>query len=119
MIFVSLLVNIVVLAPVIWGLWTGSTAMEQAFGADTPARRILTCVYLAILLFSAACLVGTIGGLDKFLPATLALLTVQVVYKIATVAAVGLSNPVIQANLAIVAIHVVTIVTYLLAPSPE
>ncbi|WP_415921968.1 hypothetical protein [Tateyamaria sp. SN6-1] len=48
MLAAALILNICVLVPVVAGLTSGARTMELVFGADTNARRILTCVYGAI-----------------------------------------------------------------------
>ena len=107
-------VNVVVLLLVLRGLAAGDAAMDGAYGPDTPARRILACLYLAILLASLAALVSAAfaklegEAFAAFAWASVALFAVQVVYKVATAAAVGLANPVVVANLAIAALHAVT-----------
>lgn len=101
----SLIVNVVVLVPVIWGLQTGT--QDAAFGPDAPARRILACVYAAILGLSAVLLAWP-AGRAALLPG---LLTVQVAYKLLTVPLLGIGHPVAVANLGIAAVHAVTLAT--------
>lgn len=105
MVPLSLAVNVLVLVPVLWGLWSGGS--DDVFGPDAPARRILICVYAAILVLSAVLLAWPAGR------AALApgLLAVQVAYKVLTVPLLGLGHPVATANLAIAALHAVTLAT--------
>jgi hypothetical protein len=56
MLIVSLVVNLLVLCPLCWALLNGTAGMNAAYGPASPARSILTCVYLAILVMSALCL---------------------------------------------------------------
>ncbi len=108
MIRLSLTVNLLVLVPVLWGLLSGSAGMEQAFGADTPARRVLIAVYLAIALGSAALLVAPAAWRTSLVPG---LLAVQVAYKVLTVPLLGIGHPVVAANLLVVAVHSVTLLS--------
>lgn len=107
MMFVSLIVNVVVLVPVIWGLSTG--AQDVAFGVDTPARRILVAVYAAILILSALLLAWP-AARSALGPG---LLAVQVVYKLLTAPLLGVGHPVAMANLGIAALHAVTLAVVL------
>jgi hypothetical protein len=74
--------------------------VNDSFGIESPARGILLSIYLAILIFSAVLLF-------KFDPKfVMALLLVQVVYKVLSPIMVGtLINPVIISNLFIAAFH--------------
>ena len=105
MVVVSLVANVVVLVPVIWGLAAGT--QHAAFGPDTPARRILICVYGAILVLSAVLLAWP-GGRAALAPG---LLVVRVAYKLATVPILGVGHPVAVANLAIAALHALALAT--------
>jgi hypothetical protein len=100
----SLVLNIAVLVPVCAGLLTSASWTLAAFGPASPARGILLSIYLAIMLVSA-------GLLLRPVPATVAaLLLVQIISKVTTPFTVGtLHNPVVISNLAIAAIHAVTV----------
>ena len=76
--------------------------MEVVYGGDTPARRILGCLYGAIGLVSLTGL-GLMAAGQAEAAALLAvgLFPVQIAYKLATVPSVGLRHPVVLANLAI------------------
>jgi hypothetical protein len=104
LIYASLVVNVCVLIPVCLGLFSNADWTVPAYGSSTPARGILLAVYLAILI-------GSVGLLLKPIPSMVAaLLLVQVTYKIITPMTVGtLSNPVVISNLAIAALHGVTL----------
>ena len=105
MITLSLLLNIVVLAPVCAGLITDAGWARASYGAATPARGILLSVYLAIGSVSALLLAFREPKLVA------ALLLVQVVYKLTTPLTVGtLQNPVVASNLGIASFHAVTLV---------
>lgn len=105
-------VNILVLLWLVVSLSQGSPSMDMPYGLDTPARRILGCVYGAILLASVAGLglLGWRGVGHSFVYFTLTLFGLQIVYKVLTAVAVGPSNPVVLANLAISALHAVSMV---------
>ena len=106
MIKLSLVINIVVLIPVCFGLLTSASWAEQSYGAFSPARGILLSVYVSIAIASAILL---FVAEPKFV---VALLFVQVVYKLTTPFTVGtLNNPVVVSNLFIAAFHSVTIYT--------
>jgi len=104
MITLSLLLNIAVLVPITGSIISSASWVEAAYGPPSPARGILLAVYLAILAGSAALL-------WKPVPAMVAaLLLVQIAYKLMTPFTVGtLANPVVLSNLAIAAVHMVTV----------
>lgn len=106
MIVLSLVLNLLVLAPVCLGLHVDAAWARASFGAASPARGVLLAVYLAIAVASALLL-----AVDE--PrGVVALLGVQVVYKLLTPLTVGdLRNPVVRSNLAIAAVHSATLVT--------
>lgn len=102
--YVSLGLNIAVLVPVCGSLLLRAAWCDEAYGPPTPARGILLSVYLAILAASAALLVLPRGD------AVVALLAVQIVYKLTTPFTVGtLRNPVVASNLAIATVHGITV----------
>ena len=83
-----------------WTTWT--------YGPATPARAILLATYLAILI-------GYVTLLVRPEPSRItALLGLQVAYKLLTPLTVGtLLNPAVASNLAIAAIHAVTLILLL------
>jgi len=104
MIILSLLLNLVVLAPVCVGLLIDAEWARAGYGPATAARGILLSVYMAIGLVSALLLAV------REPKAVAALLLVQVVYKVTTPFTVGtLANPVVMSNLGIAAFHAVTL----------
>lgn len=107
MLIAALGLNIVILIPVISGLLSG--AMDSTFGPDTDARRILTCVYIAIALASAVLIALNLMDHPWAVPMSFALFGVQIVYKLATTVAVGLASPVVLTNLCVVAVQVAVI----------
>ena len=109
MFLVSLSLNVLVLVPVLIALGANGRAAEQAWGADTAARRILAAIYAAILAASVALLAFHL--IDRDITAwTQALLGVQVVYKLLTAPLVGLRNPVVISNIGIALVHIITLV---------
>jgi hypothetical protein len=112
LITVSLLLNVAVLVPVCAGLLRDARWVGRAYGAASAARGILLALYLAILIVS-------VGLLAVPAPtAVAALLCVQIVYKLLTPLSVGtVRHPVVLSNLAIAAVHGVTL-TAILAGSP-
>ena len=75
MIAASLVLNIAILIPVCSGLITGAAWVDEVYGAASPARSILTALYLAVAILSALLLVWMQPQ------AVVALLMLQVVYK--------------------------------------
>jgi hypothetical protein len=104
----SLGLNVLVLLPVCLSLFGRAAWCDSAYGPASPARGILLSIYLAILIAS-------IGLLFRPVPAAIiALLAVQVIYKVTTPLTVGtVFNPVVASNLAIALVHSVTIVVLL------
>ena len=96
----SLLLNILVLIPVCSSILLKSNLVIDSYGIETPALGILLSIYLTILIFSVV-------FLFKFDPKfVMALLLVQVVYKVLSPIMVGtLTNPVIICNLFIALFH--------------
>jgi len=87
--------------------------MDAVYGPDTPARRILACLYGTIAAVSLLALgIGSISGFSgNIVPMIAALLAFQTLYKVATAFAVGIGHPVVQANLMISALHIVTLLS--------
>lgn len=109
MIAISLILNLVVLGPVTVGLLRQTPGLEPAFGPDSPARRILLAVYLSIAGLSVVLL-----ALLALAPAmagqmALSLLALLIIYKALTVPLVGLRNPVVKTNVAVMIFHSATI----------
>lgn len=119
MIVVSLALNIAVLAVVVSSFAGSARWLGDAYGPRTPARDILVAIYVAILLASAFLLValaltGAGPGIDdRVASATVALLGLQVLYKVGTAATVrrAFANPVVLSNLGIALVHGATIST--------
>ncbi|MCA8963379.1 MAG: hypothetical protein H6838_10530 [Planctomycetes bacterium] len=113
MVIVSLWVNVVVLLPVVLGLLLGARWCEDAYGPRHPARGILLATYAAILVLSA----GLLGCGDPRW--AVGLLLMQVLYKVMTPWTVGSwRHPVVLSNLAIAALHGVTLTVALGAYAP-
>lgn len=117
MIVVSLVLNLLVLAPVLASMRANRDWAVTAYGERTPARDILFAISTAILLASATLLAAWLVGDDRaFVEAVvLGLLGVQVAYKVGTALTVAraLRNPVVLSNLGIAAVHGATIATLL------
>ncbi len=119
MLVISLLVNALIVFPVSIGMLTDQPGMDAVFGAKSDARTILESVYLAIGLISVAGLVAIgLGQSAQIIPMAAGLLILQIVYKLITVTTVGISSPVVLTNLAVVAVHTVTLVTLARQASP-
>jgi hypothetical protein len=108
----SLLVNVFVLVPVTGVLLLNRRPAVETWGERQPGRQILLAVYLSILALSIALLI--IGE-----PRMAAgLLLAQIVYKVLTPFTVGsLRHPVVISNLAIAALHAVTVSRVLAMPA--
>lgn len=115
---VAMSINVAVLIPVTAGLMHEVERMNNVFGSKTPARDILLCIYLAILLLSAVLAVALhfSNTQKEALSAAAGLMAVQVIYKVLTGFIVsggvppGLPhNPVIISNQVIAAFHVATL----------
>lgn len=103
---IALLINVAVLLPVCFGLFTRRIWVERAYGPASPARGILSSIYLAILLVSLALLIR----LD--LSAAVGLLLVQIIYKATTPLTVGtFRNPVVISNLLVAVFHTAALIT--------
>ena len=110
---VSLAVNLAVLLAVVpaLALFSGADFVAAAWGPPTAARGILLSVYAAILVSSALLLWLYERRADKAAAEHMvaALLGVQVLYKVTTPFTAGASNPVALCNLAVAAVHAVTL----------
>jgi hypothetical protein len=96
----SLVLNILVLIPVCSSLLLKSNWVIDSYGVESPARDILLCIYLTILIFSAIQLLRFDA---KFV---IALLSIQIVYKLLSpVIVVTITNPVIISNIFIALFH--------------
>ncbi len=106
MIYISLTVNILVLVPIVVLMAIKSPLVDHAWGAFTAARGILMSIYLAILLASVLLLFVPVATF------VVALLSVQVIYKLTTPLTVGtFKNPVVVSNLVISVVHIATLVS--------
>ena len=108
MIYISLIINVVVLIPVCIGLISDASWVEYGYGPASPARGVLLSIYGSILLVS-------LGLLINPLPILVApLLLVQVLYKLTTPFTVGnFTNPVVISNILVALVHLVTLVLIL------
>lgn len=104
-VMLALALNIIVLVPVLAVLLLAMPPAERGFGPLTEARLILTAIYSAIALVSAALMALHLMRHLWAIPMTVALFAVQITYKLITVPLVGLSNPVVIANLGVVAVQ--------------
>lgn len=111
MLSAALILNLLILVPVVTGLIGQSAGMDAAFGPLTDARRILTCIYGAIAVVSAALLWLHAIDHDWAVPMTVALFAVQITYKLATGVGVGVASPVVVTNLFVVAVQLAALAT--------
>jgi hypothetical protein len=114
MLTASLVVNIVVLAPLCTCIGFDLPRIEVVYGKRSPARDILLAIYLAILVASILLLGLLHVAATQHLAggATAALITVQIIYKCLTALVVRggfppgrTFNPVVVANVVIAAFH--------------
>lgn len=101
--YTSLTVNIAVLLPIVILMGMRAKVIDGAWGPLTPARGILFSIYFSILATSVFLLIFPVPAM------ALALLFVQVLYKVTTPFTVGLKNPVVISNLLISVLHIITI----------
>ena len=82
--------------------FNSNSPIIEVFGPQTPARQILSCVYLSIASMSSVALISK----HKTIGIAVVLFPVQIVYKILTLFAVSdMLNPVPWSNLAISILH--------------
>ncbi|MFT6022049.1 MAG: hypothetical protein ACI9PY_000154 [Ascidiaceihabitans sp.] len=111
MLAVALILNCVILFPLTYALITQSPGMDAAYGPDSDARRILTCLYATIGVISAYALIQLgLGARTTAVQIAMVLFPMQIIYKLATVGLVGVSSPVVLTNLVVVAVLVPTLV---------
>jgi len=104
-IYISLILNIVVLVPIVVLMALKAKLVDDTWGLFTAARGILWSIYFAILVVSIALLFLPIAAFVA------ALLSVQVIYKITTPFTVGrIGHPVVISNLVISVVHIVTLI---------
>ncbi len=114
MVYISHAANVLILIAVCTALLRGGIGIDDAFGPDSPARRILACVYFAILLTSLYALIRAGFGAPQIaVQIALVLFPLQITYKLATAIAVGIDNPIVISNLAVAALHSATLVLML------
>lgn len=109
---ISLLVNVVVLVPVTGVLLFNRRPAIETWGGRQPGRQILLAVYLSILALSILLLIVHEPRMAA------GLLLAQILYKVLTPFTVGsLRHPVVVSNLAIAALHAVTVSRVLATPT--
>lgn len=106
---IALAFNIIVLVPVVSVLMLGLSPAEKGFGPVTDGRLILTSIYMAIAVVSAALIALHLKRQSWAMSMSVALFAVQITYKLITVPMVGLSNPVVITNLVVVAVQIVAL----------
>ena len=108
MLTISFLINLGVLVSIVPASLRDTDTMLAAYGPASPARGIVVAVFITVM---ALCFVGLVTialGLPLAREIGLMILPAQVLYKGLTAVTVGTSNPVVRANLAIAAFHIVT-----------
>ena len=113
----SHLVNVVVVTIIPLLILQNAPAMTAVYGPDTPARRILACLYATIAMASGVALLAqfAFGRPELSVQIALVLFPMQIAYKLATAPAVGLRNPVVISNLAIAVLHSASLAVLLTA----
>jgi hypothetical protein len=82
--------------------FNSNSEIIEVFGPQTPARQILSCVYLSIASMSSVALISK----SKTIPIAVVLFPMQITYKILTLLAISdILNPVPWSNLAISILH--------------
>lgn len=98
----SFIANAAITFAVSAGIWRNHPGMTEVYGSDTPARRILACVYLSIGLISLyAILQMMMGREDIALGIAATLFPLQILYKLLTAFAIRALHPVVIANLCV------------------
>ena len=102
-VYLSHIVNVLVAGMMGTLLFFNSNSqIIEVFGSQTPARQILSCVYLSIAIMSSVALISK----RKTISIAVVLFPMQIVYKILTLIAVSdILNPVPWSNLAISILH--------------
>lgn len=102
-VYLSHIVNVLVAGKMGTLLFFNSDSqIIEVFGPQTPARQILSCVYLSIAIMSSVALISK----RKTISIAIVLFPVQIVYKILTLIAVSdILNPVPWSNLAVSILH--------------
>jgi uncharacterized membrane protein len=106
LILLSLIVNVLVAgymgAAIGFSLNRALPRLDEVFGSDTPARRILACLYISIAVTS----IVAIASVNLRLPIIWVLFPLQILYKLLTLFLVAdRRNPVPWCNLAISGLH--------------
>ena len=114
LIVISFMVNVVVFGLLPIALLGRSVLIENTFGPNTPARRILATLYGTIALSSLAALISVpiLKTTDIMIHIALVLLPFQIVHLIMTRAVFSGSTPLVIANFVIAALHILTLVVY-------
>ncbi len=104
MLTISLLLNVLVLAPICYLMLTNNVRMVETLGEFNPARGILVAIYMTILIASIGLLIFPD---TKF---SIALLLMQIVYKLLTPFTVKtLKHPFVISNILVAIVHIVTV----------
>ncbi len=103
LVYLSHIVNVLVAGMMGTLLFFNSNSqIIEVFGPQTPARQILSCVYLSIAIMSSVALISN----RKTISIAVVLFPMQIVYKILTLIAVSdILNPIPWSNLAISILH--------------
>ncbi|MEN9290998.1 MAG: hypothetical protein RLZZ357_841 [Bacteroidota bacterium] len=104
MLYLSLILNILVLIPICYLMLTNNFRMVKTLGEFNPARGILLAMYTTILIGSIYLLIFPD---NKFV---IALLLMQIVYKLLTPFTVKtVKHPFVISNILIAVVHLVTV----------
>ena len=104
MLYLSLILNILVLIPICYLMLTNNYRIVQTLGEFNPARGILLAMYVTILIGSIYLL---ISPNNQF---AIALLLMQIVYKFLTPFTVKtIKHPFVISNILIALVHIVTV----------
>jgi len=112
MLTLSYLVNILILGPLLISIAQRPERMDPFLGPATDGRRILVCLYMSLAIASVFGLIQLASGYSEAaLSLGVSLFSLQILYKLMTVPAVGLQNPVVRTNLVVAIIHIATLLT--------
>jgi len=105
---VSHLINVLIAGLMAILLMTNERHMKKVFGDDTPARQILSSLYMAIAVASFVALIVP----NYSISIALVLFPIQILYKLSTLLTVSSkNNPVIWWNFGISILHAVSLYT--------
>jgi hypothetical protein len=114
LIVLSLVINVFVAGLLALALLRRGVLIENTYGTDTPARRILACLYgtTAFVSFAALMSVPLLKTTEFMIDIALVLLPFLIIFNIATRLVMRGPTPVVTANFIIAALHGLTLAVF-------